>query len=447
MMSQLTMPKMKIMATVAAMVFAGSAQATSLVDAFNLAQRNDPAYQAAKLEQKANEANAFVARTAYLPVANASVRRFEYEAATRRTFTISQPIFDLGKFATMREGKPRDVVAAATFRVREEDLAKRVLKTVAEYIKVRETIDLNKAQIEALTKQSERSKKSYELGQGTITEVRAAQVRLDQALAMERSLATQFSVAQKQYQTLMGQAIAQSEFPLTQQPLMPKLPSLDALLESVHASNAQVLLSRANERLADLASQRANAGFMPQVNLVHTQSQLGDAPRTNYTGINMELPLGLSVQNFASKYQAGLNADAKIQERIDVEQKTRLEMERLWALVTSGMDELKYRKDAIASAELSREAYEKSFQGGVVSAVDVLNSILTVYQVKSEYLTALIGFSEQLLNLQMMAAEEPMVALERVQLALLNLGPSSSVNVVPVPSSNPPKESSVPEVR
>lgn len=395
------------------------AMSTTLLEVFQRAQGQDPAYRAAILERKANEAGVWVSKTAYLPVGNFNVRRLENEADTRRTFMITQPIFDLAKFATMREAAPREVLAEATFRLREQELSARVVKTVGEYLKVREMIELSKAQVDALKQQSARSQRSFELGQGTVTEVRAAQVRLDQAMATQKSLITQLEISRKQYSRLTGSPVNPQDFTLASIPGQPVVANLETLLLAVESGNADILSARANERLADLNSQRANASLLPTVTAVARESRLGNGPAQNYAGINVELPLGLSVQNAVSKYQVGLAADSKREERRSVEEKTRLEVERLYALVMSGVDEMKIRRDAIASAELSREAFEKSFQGGVSSAVDVMNSILTVFEVKRDYLNTLTTVAENFLMLQIMSAESPVVALERVQPVLL----------------------------
>jgi outer membrane protein TolC len=395
------------------------ANATTLLEVYQRAQGQDPAYRSAVLERKANEASVWVSRTAYLPVGNFNIRQFENESAVRRTFSVTQPIFDLAKYATMREAAPREVLAEATFRLREQELATRVVKTVSEYLKVRELIELTKAQVDALQKQSARFQRSFELGQGTITEVRAAQVRLDQAMATQRSLSTQLEIMRKQYARLTGSTVEEGDFNLASSPARPVVADLEMLLSSVNAGNANILTARANERLADLNSQRAYASLFPTVTGVFRESQLGGGPKENYAGINVELPLGLSVQNGVSKYQAGLAADSKREETRNVEEKTRLEVERLHALVLSGVEEIKIRRDGIASAELSREAFEKSFQGGVASAVDVMNSILTVFEVKRDYLNTLTTVAENFLLLQIFSSESPVVALERVQPVLL----------------------------
>jgi protease secretion system outer membrane protein len=71
------------------------------------------------------------------------------------------------------------------------------------------------------------------------------------------------------------------------------------------------------------------------------------------------------------------------------------------------MQALRIQQDAIAAAELSVEANTKSYQGGVRSAVDVLNAIQTSFQVKSEYVQLATTQAENILSLMLLAATDP----------------------------------------
>jgi protease secretion system outer membrane protein len=114
---------------------------------------------------------------------------------------------------------------------------------------------------------------------------------------------------------------------------------------------------------------------------------------------------------------AGAN---RAQEQLrDAEQQATLEVQRLWGLVSAGQRELEIRLSAIASAELSVDATEKSFKGGVRSQIDVLNSIQTLFQVQQEYVTAVLALSDNYLNLLLQAAVPADEAVTLVQAVLL----------------------------
>ena len=78
----------------------------------------------------------------------------------------------------------------------------------------------------------------------------------------------------------------------------------------------------------------------------------------------------------------------------------------------TAFESLDIQLDAIKAAELSVEANAKSYEGGERSAVDVLNATQTVFQVKSEYVTAVTTQTENLLALMNLSSTNPLESLE-----------------------------------
>lgn len=411
--------KTLIAVSIVGLTVATPSRAMDLIEAFTLAQTYDPAYQAAKADRAVNDADALVAKLAYLPTASASYNRDSVSNLNVTTVQVVQPVFDLERFATMRESAPREVMAEATFRLKEQDLAARVVKLVTDVIKTRETIVFSDEQVKALTEQANRSQRRFDLGQGTITEVSTAKVRLDQARAIRRQLEAQRIIVEKQFQALTGVAAPVRGFQFTKEPVKPRIETLQDLLDRVMAGNANVILARAGERMAELNQQKVAAAYLPQVNAVARQTKVESQPTDRYGGLQISIPLGISASNFAGQYKAKLGIDRAREVKRDVEEKSRLETERLWSLVTAGGEELVIRKAAVDAAELSAQGNIKSYEAGVVSAVDVINAILVVFDVKREYLNVLAQTVENFLLLQMTVSEPPVEALRRVQSVLL----------------------------
>jgi protease secretion system outer membrane protein len=110
--------------------------------------------------------------------------------------------------------------------------------------------------------------------------------------------------------------------------------------------------------------------------------------------------------------EAAESGVVKAQESVrETEAKVRLETDRLNALIATGIEALRIQREAIASAELSVEANRQSYQGGVRTAVDVINAIQTAYQVKSEYVSLVTTQAENILSLVMLAATDPQEAV------------------------------------
>ena len=140
-----------------------------------------------------------------------------------------------------------------------------------------------------------------------------------------------------------------------------------------------------------------NIPLLPTISATYNKSQAGSAPANTYTGVLVNMPLAAG-SYFGRKSVEANYLKAKEATR-DSEEKTRVEVERLREQIETGLEALKIQKDAVAAAELSLEANIKSYEGGVRSAVDILNATQTVFQVKSEYVSSVTSQSENILAL------------------------------------------------
>lgn len=389
-----------------------TAQASTLVEAYAMALRSDPVFQAAKSERDANLSGAQAAGSSYYPQVQATYQQLEIENSARQTYAISQPIINADKYASYKEAVPREGLAQATYELREQDLATRLFKAVSDLIKNRESLRLNQAKIDALLKQSESAKKAYELGQGTVTDWRDAQVRVEQARADSLSLEVQITANQRLLGVMTGQPAQAWPFQVAQQSRSLTLKDLDAYVADGLRANPQLVVALQNQKLAQINTLRADGALLPVLNGVYTTTS-NNLATNNYFGVTVSLPLQAS-----SVYQmraAAANAAKSQEQTRDTEEKTRLDIHRYWSLVNAGLKELPIRLGAIDAAKLSVEANEKSFKGGVRSQIDVLNSIQTLFQVQQDHVNAVLSLTENYLNLLLQAAMPTQQAMHQVQ--------------------------------
>jgi protease secretion system outer membrane protein len=336
---------------------------------------------------------------AYYPTLQASSSRLDFEGGERRTITLSQPLISAEKFATMKEAEPRAQLAQATFLVREQDLALRLFKSVAEVIRAVESLSTNGSRIEALQQQAAAARKSYELGQGTITDLRDTQVRLDQARATDLSIKARRSAAERQYASIVGASLPPRAYSLAREKRDVRLAGVDSYMSVALEINPQIVTARTNARLGELGVMRARGAFLPTLSANVVQSTLSGGTGSTFTGVVLSLPLQPSSFLNVSGTEANLN---KLKEMVrEAEQQVRLDVERLLTFVDAGRGETDIRLDAIRSAELSVTANEKSFAGGVRTTIDVLNSIQALYQTREEYVNAVLTLAENLLMVRL----------------------------------------------
>lgn len=398
--------------------FNAAAQTGPLTDAFSLALRHDPVFQAAKAERDANMSGAQAAGAAYYPQFQASYQQLEIENSARQTYSISQPLIHAEKLASYKEAGPREGLAKATYELREQELATRLFKAVSELIKNKESLRLNQAKIDALLKQAESAKKAHELGQGTVTDWRDAQVRLEQARADSLSLEVQINASSRSIAAMTGQPADRLALQVPRQARSLAIKSLDAWVAEGLNANPQIVMALQNHKLAQINTLRADGAVLPVLNGVYTTTS-NNIASNNYFGLTVSLPLQAS-----SLYQmraAAANANKSQEQARDTEEKTRLEVHRFWSLVNAGLQELPIRLGAIEAAQLSVQANEKSFKGGVRSQIDVLNSIQTLYQVQQDYVNAVLSLADNYLNLLLQSASPTPQAMAQVQSFLLPL--------------------------
>lgn len=380
-----------------ALVCATSAHALDLVGDYQKALTYDPTYQTALAEFQANQASATQARVSYLPEASISNQRMDTDTTTRQTMRVTQPLIDLGRFATLRQATPRQGFAEATFLVKQQDLAMRLLKGANAIILANENLKLNAAKMAALDQQALAAKKKLELGQGTVTDLRDIEVKAAQAKSQQLSYKTALNVATKQYAAITGAQPKVQDFVLEQKDRSLKLKPMQEYVDLALQSSPALLATRFSERVAELELEKSTGSLLPTISATYNSSKAGTAAANTYTGVLVSMPL--TAGSYYGRKSVEANYLKAKEATRDSEEKTRVEVEKLREQIETGLEALKIQKDAIAAAELSLEANQKSYEGGVRSAVDILNATQTVFQVKSDYVQLLITETESLLSL------------------------------------------------
>jgi protease secretion system outer membrane protein len=385
------------------------AHALDLLADYQKAVKYDPTFQTAIAERQANQAQASQAYTAYAPSGSFNNSRLQTDASNRTTLTLSQPLVNYEALSMFRQAEPRQGFAEATFVLRQQDLATRLLKTANTIVLANENLKLNNSKITALQQQYLAAKKKLELGQGTITDLRDIEVKAAQARSAQVVYNNQLDNAAKQYAAITGERPNVNEFVLPAQHGVFKIKQTDDYVDSALQNSPAILAAKFTERVAELDVQKATGNLLPTLAATYSYSKSG-AVENKYTGVVINVPLAPGSYFARQGVQA---AYLKAQEtRRDTEEKAKVEVDKLRSQVESGFESLKIQLDAIKAAELSVEANAKSYEGGVRSAVDVLNATQTVFQVKSDYVTTVTTQAENMLGLMNLTSSNPFDSLE-----------------------------------
>lgn len=383
-----------------------------LLQAYLNAKSFDAQYAVALADYQSARLQATAAYLAYLPSLRYSESVLEFERQSRKTGTLSVPLFSLDKIGLFRSADSRAALALTALRLREYELLVRVVAAAFEFVQACESLRTNTARIATLTGEADKAKRELALGQGTVTDQRDTQVRLDQARATHKSLEARRSTAARAYRTITGEDPIEEQLALSRTFKRIALPDLQGAQTTALASNVELLNAHTALRLAELEHFRAKGALAPEVNYQMSRSQT--ALGSNDTqGIVINFPLqSNSVVNLMQTAHGIDRAKALVRQS---ELKVGQEVERFHTLILAGLDESNIRLQAIDSAALSVVANDRSFKGGVRTRMDVLNSVQTQFQVHEDYVISLLGLAMSLMQFGVQTARTPESILVELQ--------------------------------
>lgn len=390
----------------AVLLSAHSVWAQNLPQDFEKALTFDPGYQSAKADYEVGQRNVKQSRSVFYPEATFNTQRLATDTGSRTSVNVTQPLLDAQRWLILGQAAPQQLLAEVSLQAKLQDLAVRLVKAANAIVVANENIKLNVAKMDALDQQALAAKRKQQLGQGTITDLRDIEVKASQAKAQQISFATQLQNARKQYEAITGVLPVANQFVLPATHAAYGVKTLADYTEQALQAGPSVLAARYNVVIAEYEVKKIKASFLPAVAAQYSYSESGGSSTSNsYVGVGMTVPLKAGTLYGIDAAQASV---VKAQESVrETESRVRLEADRLVALVSSGMEALRIQREAIAAAELSVEATRQSYQGGVRTALDVINALQTVYQVKSEYVGLATAQSENILSLILLAATNP----------------------------------------
>jgi protease secretion system outer membrane protein len=381
----------------------GSVQALGLLDAYDLALRNDPTFQAAIQEREAGEENRIIGRAGLLPNLSWSYNNSRNESEVTQstavgnvtsdrdyrsyasTLTLQQPLLDYEAYARYRQGAAQALFADERFRGKSQELAVRVLSAYSQALLAQERIELSRAQKRAYAERLQLNKRLLKGGEGTRTDLLETQARLSLAQAEEiESLDTQ-DAALRELEAIVGEPLQIEELaPLTRQFDIPPLEPnrFETWRDLAMANNPELKSQHHALDAAEYEVERKRAGHMPKVSLYASSRQTSSDSESSYNqkydtnsvGIQVSLPLFAGGSVSASTRQAA-NQLSQAQYELDAQTaRTLIELRKQFNLNTSGAAKVRAYEMAVSSATALVTATKKSVTGGERVNLDVLDA-------------------------------------------------------------------------
>lgn len=396
---------------------APAAQALGLLDAYDLALRNDPTFQAAIQEREAGEENRAISRAGLLPNLSWSYNNSRNESEVTQstavgnvtsdrdyrsyasTLTLQQPLLDYEAYARFRQGTAQALMADERFRGKSQELAVRVLSAYSQALLAQERIELSRAQKRAFAERLQLNDRLLKGGEGTRTDVLETQARLSLAQAEEiEALDTQDS-ALRELEAIVGQPLQIEELaPLAHQFAIPPLEPnrFDTWRELAMANNPELKSQHHALDVAEYEVERKRAGHMPKVSLYASSRQTSSDSESSYNqkydtnsvGIQVSLPLFAGGGVSASTRQAAHQL-SQAQYELDAQTSaTLVELRKQFNLNTSGAAKVRAYEMAVSSATALVTATQKSVSGGERVNLDVLDAEQQLYTARRDLANA-----------------------------------------------------------
>jgi len=280
-----------------------------------------------------------------------------------------------------------------------------------------------KASVEELAKQSRRL---FEAGEGSITDLEEAQARLDSIRAQEIQLQAQHRAALRK---LAGRAgITVSEIPQMQEQapaaaLLAPEQDLDYWLIKADQAASALGVSRASIKVAEANLNQQKAGHYPTVALSGRLAQVGQSDinetsqrqSTYYVGVVIDIPLyqGGGVSASSEKARAALES-ARSGYEVQLQQMNE-DLELNYLGVVAGFEKIKALVTAVRSSQTALKSAEKGYEAGVRSTVDILDAQQRLFSSKRDLLDTKLAMLQSYVNLHTRTGQMTRNELEKVQ--------------------------------
>jgi len=385
---------------------AGMAQAESLLELYDAAKLYDAAYMAARAQAESEHSKADQAKALVRPSVNlqAAINRTDFNSSASPQATLPgasydsnttnkrvglqarQPLYNADSFARLDQADQSRLVADANLQLASQDLAVRVTQAYFDVLGAQDVLNTAQANKAALAEQLAAAKRSFEVGNSTITDTREAQARHDLATAQELAAANELRVKRITLDQLVGRANVipnPLRTPATLDSLAPG--EMEEWVNQAHGS-PNVRKAEAGLEAAKLEIKRARAGHLPTLDAVaslqrtdiDSSNQLaqstGGAGTSAAIGLelNMSLYAGHAVQNRIAEV---LKLQEKAEHDLDnAKRQVTLGTRQAYLGVQSGLAQVKAYEAAESSAKLALEATQLGYRVGVRINKDVLDA-------------------------------------------------------------------------
>ncbi len=391
-----------------------SAQAQSLVELYESAKAYDATYQGAKALFEANKYKADESLANLLP--NLSLTTSDQhqnlnispppnpyqQLVGSHTASLSavQPLYNPINYATYKQSRKQLGQSASQLVAAEQDLLVRVSQAYFDLLASQDSLEVVRAQRNAIGEQLAAAKRNFEVGTATITDSREAQARYDLNSSQEIAAANDVRVKKLILDQLVG-IINTHPKPLSKGAKLPPLAKEDPdeWVREAEDTHPSILNARLGLEVAQLEVEKSYDGHKPTIDFKTSLTDQVILGGVNNSGTYQAGNQKQGTTTFAVVMNlplfAGMYTHNRVQETISLEEKARDDLDAArrsvglatrtaYLSVASGLAQVKALEAAQNSSQVALDANKLGYNVGIRINIDVLNAQSQLYQTKGE---------------------------------------------------------------
>ncbi|WP_341707851.1 TolC family outer membrane protein [Halopseudomonas sp.] len=416
--------------TVALLLAGVSAQAAANTDLMTIYQQavlNSADLAAAEADAMARQEALPQARSQLLPnigvAAGASRQDLEIDNVGGDEYSthyyqasLTQPLFRADRWFSYQAAKSVSQQAQLEFSATQQNLILEVSQAYFDVLRASDNLATAKAEEKAFSRQLEQARERFDVGLSARTDVLEAQAGYDSARAARLTAQTNLDVSYQALTRLTNQDYDSLVGISHELPILPPTPaSMQQWVETAAEQNLTLQASRYAIDSAEDSLRSSKAGYAPVVDaFVRYSNDNGgasiaaagqssvDSELTSF-GVELSMPLftgGLTTSRVReSTYRLTQAEQSGEAQRRRVVESTR----NLYRTVTSSVDEVAARRQAIVSAKAALDATQTGYEVGTRNVVDVLEAQRNLFRTVRDYNTVRYNYIINNLSLKQAA--------------------------------------------
>ncbi|MBK4715103.1 TolC family outer membrane protein [Enterobacteriaceae bacterium YMB-R22] len=314
----------------------------------------------------------------------AGVRRHNY------VVTLTQPLFDLEKYATWRRADAMADEAEVKYMIAQQKLISDVSDAWFTVIYTSRLLDNADKARSAYQKQLSGAQKALDIGDQTRLEVDEAQANYDNAVADVITIESKLKDARIRFEKLTGLS-GNSIPPGGMDCIAPhNLPQLLQLKERTARQNLNVRAAEFSLEQSRADTLAATGRHMPVVSLQASYGNnwsraengneldkyFGTTSKTRNTnvGVNVSMPLFAGGSQVSQSIEASHRKEQSRERLIDAQRQAMQDLESAWSGLRSGEARMSAQRKAIVSAKRRMESTKYARELGLRTTIDALNA-------------------------------------------------------------------------